>query len=66
MFDIFMIIVISIIIIEIIVKILTFMITIKIVDPSWIRFVETGGNYAWSHDRNLSFIVGNQEKVMKS
>ena len=48
----------SIIIIEIIVKILIFMtmITVKIVDPSWIRFVETGGNYAWSHDRNLGDI----------
>ena len=45
-----------IIIIEIIVKILTFMITVEIVDPSWIRFVETGGNYAWSHDRHLGDI----------
>ena len=35
------------------VQILICMITVKIVDPSWIRFVETGGNYAWSHDRHL-------------
>ena len=56
-FDILTFMIIMIVIIEIISTIIIITTTVEIVDPSWIRFVETGGNYAWSHDRHLGDII---------
>ena len=32
-------------------------VTVKIVHPAWVRLIQTGRNYAWSHNCHLDIFI---------